>query len=130
MADDDLDYHLIVRCALEELEFRGVLQEVRDGVELMDFLHRRGKHKNAKPPDLIILDLNMPLMDGRSALVKISEDPRLRSIPVAVLTTSSSTEDIEFCGKFEACSFSTKPATYQEWTKSIAKILRICLPSQ
>jgi CheY-like chemotaxis protein len=60
MADDDLDYHLIVKCALEEVGFRGVLQEVRDGAELMDFLHRRGKYKNATAPDLIILDLNMP----------------------------------------------------------------------
>ncbi|PKN24728.1 MAG: two-component system response regulator [Deltaproteobacteria bacterium HGW-Deltaproteobacteria-21] len=130
MADDDLDYHLIVKCALEEVGFRGVLHEVRDGVELMDFLHRRGRHKNARPPDLIILDLNMPVMDGRSALVKINEDPQLRSIPVAVLTTSSSAEDVEFCKRFTGCSFSIKPATYQEWTKSIQKILRICLPSQ
>ena len=74
MADDDLDYHLIVKCALEEAGFQGVLQVVRDGVELMDFLHRRGRHKNAKLPDLIILDLNMPVMDGRSAFLKINED--------------------------------------------------------
>jgi len=125
-----LDYHLIVKCALEEVGFRGDLQVVRDGVELMEFLHRRGRYMTARVPDLIILDLNMPGMDGRSALVKINEDPDLRAIPIAVMTTSSSREDIEFCGKFEGCSFSTKPATYQEWAKSIEEILRICFPSK
>ncbi|MDD5205826.1 MAG: response regulator [Desulfobacterales bacterium] len=130
MADDDLDYHLIVKCALEEVGFRGVLQEVRDGVELMDFLHRRGKHKNARPPDLIILDLNMPVMDGRSALREISKDPRLSSIPIAVMTASNSAEDKEFCSGFTGCFFSTKPATYREWIGIIEKILRSCLPSQ
>jgi CheY-like chemotaxis protein len=69
-------------------------------------------------------------MDGRSALLEIHENPHLRSIPIAVMTTSNSAEDIEFCSRFAGCSFSTKPATYQEWTKSIEKILRNCLPSQ
>jgi CheY-like chemotaxis protein len=129
LADDDLDYHLIVKCVLEEVGFQGVLEVVRDGVELMDFLHRRGNYSNAKAPDLIILDLNMPGMDGRSALVEISKDPHLRSIPIAVMTTSNSSEDIEFCSQFSGCSFSTKPATYLEWTKSIEETLRNCLPS-
>lgn len=129
MADDDLDYHLVVKCALEEVGFMGVLQVVRDGVELMDFLRRRGKYTGAAIPDLIILDLNMPQKDGRSALQEIHADPSLCHIPVAVLTSSFTEEDIEFCSRFERCSYNRKPATYQEWIKNMEEILLHGMPS-
>lgn len=128
MADDDLDYHLVVKCALEEVGFRGVLHIVCDGLELMDFLRRRGRHKDAAVPDLIILDFNMPDKDGRVALKEINEDPTLCHIPIAVLTSSFSDEDIELCSRFEKCSYTRKPATYQEWTRSIGEILSANLP--
>jgi CheY-like chemotaxis protein len=129
MADDDLDYHLIVKCALEEVGFSGELQGVRDGVELMDFLFRRGKHKEATAPDLIILDLNMPGTDGRIALYDIKANPALSQIPIAVLTSSFSDEDIELCNQFRNCTYIAKPATFQEWTRIIGEILRANLPS-
>jgi CheY-like chemotaxis protein len=129
MADDDLDYHLIVKCALEEIGFRGVLQVVRDGAELMDYLCRRGRHKDANLPSLIILDLNMPEKDGRSALREIKADPSLRNIPVAVLTSSLDDADLEYCKQFRKCSYTQKPSTYQEWTRCIGEIVRNYLTS-
>lgn len=129
MADDDLDYHLIVKCALEEVGFGGALRVVRDGKELMDFLQRRGKHKDAMTPDLILLDLNMPGKDGRSALHEIKADSSLSHIPVAVLTASTEEEDIELCSSYQRCSYTSKPANYQEWARSIGEILSANLPS-
>lgn len=129
MADGDLDDHLIVKCALEEVGFRGIFKGVTDGLELMDFLCFRGKHKHERIPDLILLDLNMPGKDGRSALREIKADPSLRRIPVAVLTSSASQDDIELCSRFRKCSYMTKPTNYQEWTRSLREILLENLPS-
>jgi CheY-like chemotaxis protein len=129
MADDDVNNHLIVKCALEEVGFRGIFKGVVDGLELMDFLFCRGKHKHARIPDLILLDLNMPGKDGRSALQAIKADLSLRRIPVAVLTSSASQDDIELCSRFRKCSYMTRPTNYQEWTRSLVEILLENLPS-
>ncbi len=129
LADDDLDYHLVVKCALEEIGFKGVLQGVKNGMELMDYLRRSGKHRLSLTPDLILLDLNMPEKDGRSALHEIKSDPSLRTIPVAVLTASDSDEDIELCRRFMRCSYAEKPATFKEWIRRLEEILSDHLPS-
>lgn len=128
MADDDVGYHLIVKCALKEIGFRGTLQTVRDGVELMDYLCRRGKYRCARTPDLLILDLGMPGKDGRSALREIKADPSHRLIPVAVMTSSTARKDIELCRRFSKCSYTRKPATYKEWIRSLEDILSANLP--
>jgi len=123
LADDDLDYHLIVRCALEEIDFRGTLTGVMNGVQLMDYLCRRGKYEHAVTPDLIILDLNMPQRDGASALREIKHNPRLRRIPVAVMSTSVSEPVIELCRGLYRCSCTEKPCTFGEWTRILVEIL-------
>lgn len=124
MAEDDVDYHLLVRCALEEIGFKGVLRIVTDGAELMDFLCRRGDYEREQElPDLILLDLRMPGKDGFLALREIKRDPSLRHIPVAVLTCSSDEEDVAYCSRFKRCSFTTKPATFQDWVQCIEEIL-------
>ncbi len=123
LADDDMDNHLIVKCALEQVGFRGLLHSVKDGMELMDFLYRRGRHKFAWTPDLILLDLNMPEKDGRAALREIRDNPSLRSIPVAVLTSSTAEEDIELCSRYRNCSYTTKPSAFQEWIRCLEEIL-------
>jgi CheY-like chemotaxis protein len=84
-------------------------------VDLMDYLHRRGRHAdpNDSPrPGLILLDLNMPRMDGREALQAIKQDDDLRSIPVVVLTTSKAEEDIVRTYNLGVNSFITKPVTF------------------
>ncbi len=115
MADDDEDDCLLAREALEESRLANELHFVKDGEELMDYLHRRGKYlrpSNAPRPGLILLDLNMPKKDGREALKEIKTDPNLRQIPVVVLTTSKAEEDIYSIYDLGANSFITKPVTF------------------
>lgn len=115
LADDDAEDRQLARDALAESRLRNDLHMVVDGEDLMDYLHRRGKHADpaASPrPGLILLDLSMPKKDGREALAEIKQDPELRQIPVIVMTTSSAEEDI--CRSYDlgASSYVTKPVSF------------------
>ncbi len=115
MADDDADDCLLVQEALRESKQSHDLRIVRDGQQLLDYLRRRGEYQRvpAVPwPDLILLDLKMPRKDGREALSELKADPRLRSIPIVVLTTSTARDDIGFCYRMGENSYITKPATF------------------
>ena len=116
MADDDEDDQFMARDAFETNRLHNVLYFVKDGIELMEYLRRQGNYSDPSTsprPGLILLDLNMPLMDGREALKEIKSDPELRSIPVVVLTTSSAEEDIIKTYEYGVNSFITKPVTFQ-----------------
>lgn len=122
MADDDEDDCLLAREALVESRLANELRFVKDGEELMDYLHRRGKYmrsSNAPRPGLILLDLNMPKKDGREALKEIKTDPNLRQIPIVVLTTSKAEEDIYKIYDLGANSFITKPVTFSSLVEVI-----------
>lgn len=95
--------------ALKENKLKVNLHIVSDGVEALDFLKKINKFANAPTPDLILLDLNMPRKDGREVLKEIKEDPALDTIPVIVLTTSKSEEDILFSYKYHANCYIRKP---------------------
>ena len=115
MAEDDPDDCLLARLALERQGMHGALRTVGDGEELMDYLRRRGPYADpaASPrPQLILLDLNMPRKDGREALQELKTDPALRQIPVVVLTTSRSDEEVFRSYDRGANSFITKPVTF------------------
>ena len=114
IADDDPDDRMLAEEALMENKLANDLHFVEDGEELMDYLHRRGKYTadNAPEPGLILLDLNMPKKDGREALAEIKADPKLRHIPVIVLTTSKADEDIVRSYDSGVSSFITKPVTF------------------
>ncbi len=115
IADDDPDDRLLIKEALAEARLANDLQFVTDGVELMDFLHRRGEYvdqANAPLPGLILLDLNMPRKDGREALEEIRSDARLKRIPVVVLTTSQADTDVLRTYDLGVNSFITKPVTF------------------
>jgi two-component system, response regulator len=114
MADDDADDRMLTRDALLESRLGNPFREVEDGQELMDYLRRTGKYAttDAPRPGLILLDLNMPRMDGRQALEQIKKDPNLRHIPVVMLTTSKMDEDILSSYGLGANSFITKPVTF------------------
>ena len=99
MADDDDEDCLLVRDALALNVIPHDLRTVPDGVELLDYLDRRGKYEDRRHsprPDLILLDLNMPRKDGREALGELKADRRWRHIPIVVLTTSTSDDDVSF----------------------------------
>lgn len=136
MADDDEDDVILVRDAFERSRLINDLHVVADGVELMDYLKRRGGFaapETAPRPDIILLDLNMPKKDGRQVLEEIKVDPDLRDIPIIVLTTSQS--QIDICRSYHvgANSFITKPVTFEnlcEVVKTLGEywlqIVRLC----
>lgn len=116
MADDDDDDCLLARDALAESHIPGELHFVKDGEELMEYLFRRGRYPQgteAPRPGLILLDLNMPLKDGREALREIKSDPDLRRIPVVVLTTSKADTDVGSVYELGANSFISKPFQFE-----------------
>lgn len=115
MADDDADDRLLTKEAFEESRLANDLRFVEDGVELLDYLQRRGKYADpadSPRPGLILLDLNMPRKDGREALEDIKADPRLKHIRIVVLTTSKAEEDIYRSYDLSASSYITKPVTF------------------
>jgi CheY-like chemotaxis protein len=116
MADDDPDDRQLTREAFEEAKLANDLRFVEDGVELLDYLHRRGKYADpatSPRPGIILLDLNMPRKDGREALQEVKQDPRFRAIRVIVLTTSKAEEDILRTYNLSAASYITKPVTFE-----------------
>jgi len=115
LAEDDPDDCLLVRQALEKCRPTSDLRCVEDGEELLDYLRRRGKYgdpKQSPRPGLILLDLNMPRKDGREALREIKGDPKLRAIPIVVLTTSKSEEDVARAYNLGVNSYITKPVRF------------------
>lgn len=116
MADDDPDDRQLTREAFEDSRVTNDLRFVSDGVELMDYLYRRGKYADpaASPrPSLILLDLNMPRKDGREALKEIRADPQFSLIRVIIMTTSKAEEDILRTYNLSATSYITKPITFE-----------------
>lgn len=127
VADDDADDRLMIREALAENRLANKLFFVENGVELMDYLLLRGKFSDsvAYPrPGLILLDLNMPKMDGREALKAIKEHEDLRRIPVVVLTTSKAEEDVYRTYDLGVNSFVTKPVTFDSLVSIVREIGR------
>ncbi|PWY45608.1 response regulator [Pseudomonas sp. RW405] len=115
IADDDQDDCLLTREAFRECKIANRLHFVHDGEALLDYLKRRPPYDDEQKfplPGLILLDLNMPLKDGREALMEIKADTALRAIPVVILTTSSAEEDILVSYGLGVNSFITKPASY------------------
>ena len=116
LADDDEEDRMLAADALVESRVVNDLRFVHDGHELLDYLNRRGAYSDpasAPLPGLILLDLNMPRMDGREALREIKADPELRRIPIVVLTTSKAEEDIYRTYDLGANSFITKPVSFE-----------------
>ncbi len=119
LADDDPDDRLMATEAAEELGIDQMLVTVNDGQELMDILR-----SSDSGPALVVLDLNMPRKDGKAALAEIRLDPQLRHLPVVVLTTSSSAEDVAEVYQLGVNSFITKPESFSELVR-ILDCLRV-----
>ncbi|MBA3548733.1 MAG: response regulator [Nannocystis sp.] len=124
IADDDPEDRMLVEEALQEGRLANNVRAVEDGEELLEYLQRRGRYADpdsAPRPGMILLDLNMPRMDGREALKVIKSDPELRRIPVIVLTTSKAEEDIFRTYDLGVNSFIIKPVTFP----SLVNIMRV-----
>lgn len=129
MAEDDPDDRFM---ALRALEGSGALdlRFVEDGQDLMDYLNRCGKYADpldSPRPGVVLLDLNMPRKDGREALAEIKADPKLRLIPVVVLTTSQLDEDILRAYDLGVNSFITKPVTFEGLVEAMSVFRRYWL---
>lgn len=127
IADDDPDDRMLAIEAFEEARLLNDVRFVEDGEQLLDYLHRRGRYADparSPRPGLILLDLNMPRMDGREALVEIKRDPSLRRIPVVVLTTSAAEEDILRSYDLGVNSFITKPVSFAALVEKIQALGR------
>jgi CheY-like chemotaxis protein len=115
IADDDADDRLLLDRVLKKSRLYNDVRFVEDGEALLDYLYQRGPYgaPGAAPrPGLILLDLNMPKKSGREALREIKADPNLRAIPVVMLTTSKSEEEIYRSYDLGANSFIAKPVTF------------------
>lgn len=113
IAEDDEDDRLLVEDALKDSRLINQVAFVSDGTELLRYLRQEGEFADAPRPGLILLDLNMPKMDGRAALAEIKADTNLRRIPILVMTTSRAEEDIFRSYDLGAASFIPKPVTFE-----------------
>ncbi len=117
----------LTREALQEGKVYNNLHWAKDGIEALDFLHRRGKFEGVPRPDIILLDLNLPKKDGREVLAAIKGDAHLRHIPVVVLTTSQAEEDVARSYDLHANCFITKPVDLQKFIQVVQSIDRFWL---
>lgn len=116
LCDDDAEDRELTRQALEAAHVSNVVEVCEDGEQLLDYLYQRGAYAGetgkAPRPGLILLDLNMPNLDGREALKIIKADPSLRDIPIVVLTTSRADKDVITSYELGVNSFISKPVTF------------------
>jgi CheY-like chemotaxis protein len=109
----------LTREALEGSKIKNLLHVVVNGEEAMAFLRRKGKYTHAPRPDLVLLDLNLPRMDGREVLAQIKSDDNLKRIPVVVLTSSKAEEDVLKTYNLHANCFITKPMDLLQFVKVV-----------
>lgn len=108
--------------AFKDAKLHLQIHVVNDGVEALDFLYRRGKYPDSPRPDLILLDLNLPRKNGRDVLAEIKGSPTLRTVPVVILTTSSSDMDIESSYLLHANCYISKPVDLQGFLTVVNRI--------
>ncbi|MBZ5651274.1 MAG: response regulator [Acidobacteriia bacterium] len=132
--DNPADLDLTID-ALAQSPWRTHVSTVSDGAECMAYLRREGKYADATRPHLMLLDLNLPLKDGRSVLADMKSNPALRRIPVVIFSTSQAQKDIECSYELGANSYVSKPPTLSEWVSAV-KLLNhfwigcACLPRE
>jgi CheY-like chemotaxis protein len=114
-----------VRLTIEALRGAKVANElhvVGDGESALDFLHRRGAYADAVRPDIILLDLNLPRLEGREVLAQVKSDPGLSTIPIIILTTSSADIDIQQSYELHANCFISKPVDFTEFIEAVRSL--------
>jgi CheY-like chemotaxis protein len=108
--------------ALREGKIRNSLHVVEDGEAAIAFVRREGDYADMPRPDLILLDLNLPRMDGREVLAQIKADPNLKRIPVVILTTSRAEEDVLKAYELNANCYITKPVDFEQFIKVVSAV--------
>jgi len=116
-ADSDLTSEALSRCCCAHK-----VRAVPDGIEAMELLRRRGKYASVRPPDLVILDLNLPGKDGRAVLAEVKTDPVLKRTPVVIFSTSQAKSDIKNSLELGANSYVSKPGNLQDFISTVTSI--------
>jgi len=114
LVDDNDDDVVLLEESFRESRFLSLMQIVHDGEEALAYLRREGEYRTAKTPGLVLLDINMPKLNGFDVLRMMKSDPLLRTIPVVMLTTSTRDEDIARSYDGGACSFVSKPVSFEK----------------
>lgn len=122
LVEDDPGDILMTQEALQRQVFANRLHVVNDGLAALHFLRRQHAYHDAKRPDIILLDLNLPRRDGRQVLAEVKSDPELAQIPVVVLTTSSAEEDVARSYSLHANAFVTKPGDFDDFVAAVSGI--------
>lgn len=122
LVEDDPGDVLMTREAFQDYKLRNQLHVVNDGAEALAFLRQEGDYADKPRPDLVLLDLNLPRMDGRQVLEAIKSDAELASIPVVVLTTSEAEEDVVGSYSLHANAYVTKPVDFERFIEVVRHI--------
>ncbi|MGE0558322.1 MAG: response regulator [Burkholderiales bacterium] len=122
LAEDNEDDVVLMRHGFELARLAVDLHHVENGQDCMDFLRKKGNHADAPTPDLILLDLNMPIKSGREVLAELVEDDALNHIPVVILTTSAEDRDVLGMYKLRCSSYIVKPLDFDQFMKVIRSI--------
>lgn len=124
LVEDSPSDAMLCRAALKQADIPCRVHHVEHGVAALDFLRRRAAHGAAPRPDLVLLDLNLPLLDGRAVLEAVKADDGLRAIPVVVLTTSRAAEDVRRAYHHHANCYIVKPLEFERFTEVMREIER------
>lgn len=122
LVEDDLGDIELMRIALQRNQLLIPLQVVNDGEEALDYLRKQGQYTDVLEPDLILLDLNLPGLNGQEVLKIIKTDQQLKHIPVVILTTSNSQEEIFKSYNFGANAYLTKPVDLEGFANIISSL--------
>jgi CheY-like chemotaxis protein len=122
LVEDDPGDVLITREAIEGSKFANNLNVVSNGELALQYLRREAPYEDAPRPGLILLDLNLPRLDGREVLAQVKQDPNLRRIPIVVLTTSSADQDIVRSYDLHANAYVTKPVDFDQFMSVVRQV--------
>ncbi len=123
LVEDNYSHVCLIQEIWQDLAPSHQLLIVKDGCEAIAYLHQQGDYVNVIHPDLILLDLNLPKKDGREVLKEIKSDPKIKQIPVIILTTSTNEEDIIQSYNLNANCYITKPRNLRDLFKVMGKIV-------
>jgi len=122
IVEDNAGDARLIREVLNDNKIYSSLYMVKDGVDAMDFLRKKGRYKTSPTPDVIILDLNLPRKDGREVLAEIKSDEKLKHIPIVIMTISQAEEDIVKSYNLHANCYITKPIDLNQFTRVVKSI--------
>ena len=124
LVEDNEDDIVIIQEVFADMKLATIINTVRDGEEALAYLQRKGKYKVSRMPDIVLLDINMPKMNGYEVLERMKKDPRLQSLPAIMLTMSEREEDVVRSYTNGACSYIQKPVDLDRFKKLIKQFER------